>query len=466
MSPAILLVAALVLPADLPSELEGLEKEAETWFVRAGDRHAPASSKNDSRRKCWASLRRALEILDGFSAKNPSDRPRIQERHAKAVAMAWWVRRESPVGLLDDLSGPVAGPAGGPGSRNPFDRDPGASPAGAVAGPPPATLDLASAAVAAWERDHPADAAGAMQRWHEALARFPDRWDQAPWEAAARNAGKARATLNDLYRKIRDDDPGAIDAPESPECTRLLAILGRELASADSSLRERAARMLGLLGSAAATGPLGKALAKESEPQSRRAMIDALADLGGAKGAKELSALKADKTVGPEALEGLIRMGKRNPVDRRIALRLVGAFALVDDAKMAGRVVDVLVACGADGARGLEEALATPVIDVRLRAMKALADAKDPRAARPLSNFLFTTTESPDAERCREAAEAAIQSLGEAAAPHLFPALRNPRLRLRTGDLLRKITGAQIGSGKPEDWIEWWKKKHPEWKEE
>src|SRR5262245_8275994 len=136
MRTTILAALALLLPADLPSEPDGLEKDAETWFVRAGDRLAPASSKNESRRKCWASLRKAVEILDGFSARNPADRPRIQDRHAKASAMAWWIRRESPVGLLDDLSGPAAGPAGGTPSRNPFDREPVAGGGTAPAGPP------------------------------------------------------------------------------------------------------------------------------------------------------------------------------------------------------------------------------------------------------------------------------------------------------------------------------------------
>ena len=466
MSPAILVVAALALAADLPAELEGLEKDAETWFVRAGDRNAPVASKNDSRKKCWASLKKTLDILDRYSEKNPSDRPRIQERHARAAAMAWWVRRESPVGLLDESAGGTAGPGGAAPSRNPFDQDPSGAPGSSIAGPPPGTIEQASVLVDAWEKAHPADFPGAMQRWHEAMARFPDRWSQAPWEVAAARAGKAREALLAVYRKVRDDDPCAVVGAESPEVTRLLLVLGRELASSDSSLREKAARMLAFLGSFDAAPALGKAARKETEPQSRKAMIDALADLGGAKGARELAALRAEKPIAGEALEGLIRMGKRNPVDRRIALRLVGAFALVDDAATANRVVDVLVACGPEAARGLEEALATPDIDVRVRVMGALAAAKDPKAARPLANFLLTTTESPDAEKGRAAAEEAILTFGEAAVPHLLPALRNPRLRLRTGDLLRKITGAQIGSGRADDWVDWWKKKHPDWKEE
>ncbi len=478
MSPAFLAVA-LALAADLPAELEALEKDAETWFVRAGDRHAPAASRNDCRRKSWAGLRKALDILDRHSEKNPADRPRIQERHARAAAMAWWLRRESPVGLLDEAPAGAPGPGGGAPSRNPFDSQPGGPPASSIAGPPPGTIEQAAAAVDAWEKAHPADAPGAMQRWHEAMARFPDRWSQAPWAAAAARAGKARDAVNAVYRAVRNDDPGAVEGAESPEVTRLLVVLGRELAGPDSSLREKAARFLALLGSPDATAALGKAARKETEPQTRRAMIDALADLGGAKGAKELAALKQEvskapdgtpvtvtSAIAPEALEGLIRMGKRNPVDRRIALRLVGSFALVDDAATANRVVDVLVACGPEGARGLEEALATPDVGVRLRVMGALAAAKDPKAVRPLSNFLLTTTESAESEKCRAAAEEAILSFGEAAVPHLLPALRNPRLRLRTGDLLRKITGASIGSGKPDDWYEWWKRKHPDWKEE
>lgn len=466
MSPAIL-VALLALASDLPADLEGLEKDAEAWYVKAGDRNSAAAARNDCRRKCWESLKKALDILDRHSEANASDRPRIQERHAKAAAMGWWVHRESPVGLLDDS--PVAAGGGGanPSSRNPFDQDPAGGATGpAPSGPPPATVEAASAAVEAWEKVHPADLPGAVQRWTEVMARFTDRWSTAPWAAAAARGGRARQGLHDFYRRVRDDDPAAVEAPESPEVTRLLVVLGRELQSPDSSLRERAAKMLALLGSFDAAPLIGRAVKKEMEAQARGAMITALADLGGAKGAKELAALKAEKGMAAEALEGLIRMGKRNPVDRRIALRLVGGFAVAGDAATANRVVDVLVACGPEGARGLEEALATTDVDVRLRVMGALAAAKDPAAARPLGNFLLTAAESPDAEKCRAAAEEAILALGEPAVPFLFPALRNPRLRLRTGDLLRKVTGVQIGSGRVDDWVDWWKKKHPDWKEE
>jgi HEAT repeat protein len=470
---ALLLLAVPSAPAraeDLPAGLPGLEKDAEEWFLKAGDRFTPPGERNDFRKKSWESLRRTRGILERHWEANPADRKGLRDRLFRAEAMAYWLRRECPVGLLDGAAGGAPGgggrPDGEPSSRNPFDQpSPGAA-TDTAAGPAPANLEKASEAAKEWEDAHEADAPGVMQHWQEAMARFTDRWSQAPFLKAAGRAAKARTALKDWYRTVRAADPDSLDAPESPEGARLLIVLGRELGSQDSSLREKAARMLALLGSGEGAAPLGKALKKETEPQTRIAMVESLADLGGAKGAAELASLRAEKGLEPVGLDGLVRMAARDPVDRAIALRQVGRFALVTDEATAARAVDLLVASGPAGARGLEEALSSPVIEVRIKVMGALAATKDPRTARPMGNFLLTNAESPGAELCRKAAQDAIRSFGQAAVPFLFPALRNPRTRLCAGDLLREITGAAIGSGRADDWIEWWKGRHPEWKEE
>jgi hypothetical protein len=462
--------AAPARAADLPASVADLEKDGAEWFRKAGDRATPLGDRNECRKKSWAALRPAREALERHWESNPLDRKRIRDRLFRAAALCYWLKKESPIGLLDDRvvapvpGGPAPGDSGG--SRNPFDRaDPGA-PSVSGGSVPPASLEQAVLAAEGWERDHEADAPGVMQRWHEAMARFMDRWSQETWIRAAERAGAARNSLKDLYRNLREADPDSLESPESPEVTRLLIVLGRELSSQDSALREKAARVLALVGAGEATVALGKAVRQEIEPQTRNAMIAALADLGGHRGAKELASLKSQKGFEKEGFDGLVRMSGRNALDRSIALRQIGGFAQSSDEATANRAVDHLIAAGPSGARGLEEALGCPVVTVRLRVMEALAATKDPRTARPLANFLVNNPESDGAKKSLEGARKAILSLGEPAVPHLFPALRNPRTRLVTGDLLREITGAQIGTGNVADWVEWWKKKHPDWKEE
>jgi hypothetical protein len=478
MRAAVLAAAALLLSlapsaaraADLPANVGDLEKEGEEWFRRAGDRVTPSSERNECRRKSWAALSQAREALERQWQSDPGDRKRIRDRLFRAAGLCYWLKKESPIGLLEERTagpgpgGPATGGSGG--TRNPFDQpDPGA-PSGSGPSGPPATLEQAIVAAEGWEKEHEADAPGVMQRWHEAMARFMDRWSQDPWIRSAERAGAARTALKDLYRGIREADPDSLESPESPEVSRLLIVLGRELSSQDSSLREKAARLLALVGAGEAAALLGKAVRQEMEPQSRASMIAALADLGGNKGARELASLRNQKGFETEGFQGLVRMSGRNALDRSIALRQIGGFAQVNDEATANRAVDFLVAAGPSGARGLEEALSCPVVTVRIRVMNALAATKDPRTARPLSNFLVTNPEGDAAKKSLEAARLAIKTLGEPAVPFLFPALRNPRTRLVTGDLLREITSVQIGTGRVDDWVEWWKKKHPDWKED
>jgi hypothetical protein len=458
---ALVLCAAAAEAAEVPAEVAALEAEAEASFRKAGDANLGKAARDDHRRRAWTSVRRAIDLLEEHGARHAPDRGAVRDRLARDLALAYWLRRESPPGLLVET--PAAGTGGT--ARNPFEApDPGSS--AAPAGPPPASLEQALVAIQRWEKDHPADAPGALQRWLEAMARFSPSWTTPTFAVAASRAAAHRRALDDVYRAARNAPPDALGVPEIPEVTRLLVILGTEIHGSDSSQRERAARILAQIGASEAAPLLAKAALEEKEPQTLLAMIEALADLGGTKGAKALSSLREKEDLAGRALDGLVRMAGRNAVDRALALERMGDFSVLADEAVAGRAVDALVAAGPAGARGLEGSLGSPSTAIRVRVMKALAETKDPATARPMSNFLLTNAETPAAEECRAAAEEAIRALGEAAVPHLFPALRNPRTRLRTGDLLRTITGQAIASGRADEWVAWWKTKHPEWKGE
>ena len=95
--------------------------------------------------------------------------------------------------------------------------------------------------------------------------------------------------------------------------------------------------------------------------------------------------------------------------------------------------------------------------------MEALADTRNPATAKWLCGFLVED-ESAAAATSRDGAKAAIQRLGTDCVPYMIPALRNPRTRHVTGELLRAMTGQNIADGRPDDWAAWWKKTHPDWK--
>ena len=75
-------------------------------------------------------------------------------------------------------------------------------------------------------------------------------------------------------------------------------------------------------------------------------------------------------------------------------------------------------------------------------------------------------SDNPNTQACRQAAMEAIKSLGEPAVPYLFAGLRNGETKQWTGVLLREMTGQLFSMNRPGDWQAWWKKTHPDWKEE
>ncbi len=406
----------------------------------------------------------------------------------KVGQMKFWIKKESPIGLLESTGvgpkhdapvrrndwgdkPPPEKPGNVPGgeapkSGNPFDKPGGkAEDPAAPAAAPAKTIDQAFKEAEDYARKHKADVAGVMQLWHELLAAYAELTGHPLFLEAAKRAGEASANLKDVYRKLRNDDPDSLKNVDSAEVVRMLLVLGRDLQSQDSAARERAAKLLAMLGSGEAIYPLVKAMKKEAEPQALLAQGIAVVAIGGRKAVAELGKLQDDAKLGTKAYELLTKLTEKNPVDRRLAIKEIGGFALAKDDALAAKAVDFLVGLGAEGAFGLVEALNTSSVPTRLKVIEALGQTKNPKVARPLSNFLIGG-DNPNTKQCKEAAMAAIKSLGEPATPYLFPALRNPATKIWTGEMLRQITGQMYGSGRPGDWVSWWKRTHPDWKEE
>ncbi len=479
----VLALAALLLPAELPPELAGLEAEGAKWFNEAGKTDLPASERNEARKKAWVNLYRAKEILDAHWDAHPGDQDRIEDRMMNVGKMVFWIKKESPIGLLEGTGvGPkAAGSVKRDWPATPPPEKPGAAPGGEAPSPAPASAPAAAPAPAtpartfdeeyaeadAWARKHRADLAGVMERFQALLAKYPDQTSHPLYAKAVQRAGEGSKKMKDAYRKMRNDDPDSLKggAPDDP---KVLIGLTRDLGSPDPSVRERAAKLLGDLGSGEASFSLGDRMRREKEAAPLKAMGDALAAIGGRKSIEQLHKFRDDE-LAPRAFEWLLAIEGRNPVDRRLAVKEMGEFALSKDEAVAGKAVDRLVALGPDGASGLLHALKTPSTEIRLKIIPALGASKEPKAAAALSSFLLIG-DIPGTVRCRDAARDAITALhkdpavGEKVVPHLFAGLRNAGTKMYTGDLLRKLTGQMFSASRPGDWQRWWKQAHPDWK--
>jgi hypothetical protein len=495
----LLLVAALVggslvpLPAaraaELPAEFEGLEKEGTKWYLESGNTELSTSERNEARKKAWVNLWRANEILDKHWDAHPEDQDRLESRKLAIGSMVHWLKKESPLGLLESTGvGPK--PQGGTkkadwGEKPPPTKE-GEAPGGGAkpapvppAGTPPAgtpppapapteppkqTIEEAFAEAENYAKKHRADHAGILQRFLEITARFSDQTSHPLYQKATKRAGAASTKLKEAYRKLRDDDPGSLKNADDDETKRTVLALTRDLNSADPAVRKQAAAMLGDVGSGEACYPLQDRMKKEKEADVVKAMADALVAIGGRRTIQQLHGLRDDE-LGAVALDCLQRLAAANPVDRRLAIEEIGGFALAKDDAVASRAVDFLVGVGKEGAYGLVKALDTRSTEIRLKIIPALGATKNPKVARPLAQFL-RSGDNPGTVACRNAAHDAIKPLGEAAVPYLFAGLRDPSTKAHTAVLLREITGQMFSMSRPGDWQAWWKSKYPDWKEE
>ena len=457
---ALLLAAPALSVPEGPADAEPLEASGEKAFLDAGQPNLPTLERNEHRKRAWDDLSRAAAILRAHALKKPGDREKLAGRIFRAAGLAWWIRQESPPGVLPPEGAAAAPGAPAGGSRNPFDTS-----GGGAAGGGPATLEEDAAAADAFAKERPGDSPAALAAWTGVLARHPGMADQSAWRRCVVAAGAARMALNSLYREVRGTDPDAVRPPADPDLLRMLTLLTADLASPDSSIRERAGHLIGALHSGEGVPALAKAFAAEQAPQAWLAMGDALAKIGGGRAVEALGKLADDRAKAAKGLEWLRRVAARHAVDRRVVAKPAGAFALSPDPAAAKEALDFLVSLGAEGASGLVAALATPHIPVRVAAMEALADTKNPAAAKWLCGFLVEDA-SQSAKSSREGAQAAIRRLGVDCVPWMIPALRNPRTRHVTGELLREMTKQNIADGRPDDWAAWWKKTHPEWKGE
>ena len=482
-------LASLAGAADGPAELDALLAEGRKWFVEAGKTDLSGGERDSARVKAWKSLWPALEMLERLGEADPGSADGLHRRYGEIRMMVYWLRKESPVGLLERSGvGPAKSPAGGeeddggaapapapPAPPGPKSPAPGPGPAAPAPSPAPAapvlpTIEALFAAAEEYEKRHPFDVPGIHARWMRVVASHPDHADERV-RTAAEKAGAWEGKLKDAYRLLRNEDPDSLKGATSVKLRGFVITVARDLSSPDAALRARAARTLGLLGHPEGAYELGKALQKEPDDGPADAMAEAMFRIGGAKGADALADFKAHPRHAGRALDALVALAKRNAVDRRIAAKEMARFVGGRDESLFEKMLATLKSLGQDGIHGLAACTEHNTTVPRLLAVvTALGDSKEPAVARVLAKY-FQPGRGPEDARIREAAMDAVRRMakkencGDSVVPHLFVGVRNGHTRHFTTLLLQELTGQTFDVKHWAQWSSWWRSKHPEWKE-
>ncbi len=180
---SLVLAPTRAVAADLDRALvERLTTEGTDWFQRAGNTDLSRAERNDALVKAYERLKKASALLNAYCNDNPSAIESLDAEMVQLNMTLYWIRKESPLGLLDGRRPPAdappadgtppgksPGPPSGPPPREP--APPGGGGATPPAAPPAPSQEPATAPRPAIEvaREHerllPHDLGGARGRW-------------------------------------------------------------------------------------------------------------------------------------------------------------------------------------------------------------------------------------------------------------------------------------------------------------
>jgi HEAT repeat protein len=468
-APALLALAALLAlvaaPAAAEDELDlakvqKLKEDGKKHFDASANVDLSTAKRNEHRKQSYDLLTEAWEILDAWCTAPPEDSERLEDLLVEIHQMRYWLRKESPVGLLEDDDANVR-----KGRPPDWPERPASEPAPEPAPPGPARapkkpekprprtkLEI----VRDYEKHRPHDHAGALEMWLEILEELSDP-TAAEYSEALGRVAELSAKLKEAYRRLRNEDPDSIESDRDPGREAAIAErLSAGLLSEDPEERARAADRLAALGHTPAAAAIQKALRIESDAGVRERCFLALVRLGGRRTCETLAKLarerKPDLPLG--GVRALGALGKRGPVQGRYAGLSLAEFVVrsrLEAVKTAA--LDALEKLVPHSVPGLVEALETKDSGLRVRTIGILGDAQDVRAASALSEHLVV---KGDVE-ARDAAVAALKKIGRPAVPALIAALKKRKTRQYAAVTLYEITGETFGED-ARAWARWWSK--------
>jgi len=469
-----LAVAALALLAALPASgqdgetldldrVRALRDQGKTHFDESANVDLSPKKRNEQRKKAFVILTEVFEILDKWCDAHPEDGERLEDLIVEVHQMRYWLRKESPVGLLegDDDNVRKGKPEDWPDKPPPDLKEPAKAPAGAPQAPadppPPKPKPSPLDAAREYEKDHPFDGPGALEQWLEVLASLEDPVSPEYAEALGRVAVLSEQ-LKEAYRRLRNEDPDSIDAGrDSGREAAIATRLAEGLEAAETAARLQAADQLAALGYTPASRQILIAAGRESDKAVRERLFLALVRLGGRRTCENLSrfARERDPALPLDAIRALTALGKRGPVQARYAGLSLGEYARKGKAPVVGdEAVEALGTFGAAGVQGLVLAAETKRPDLELAVLQALGATGVAAAAPSLCERLLLKAN----EKARDLAVRQLEKLGETAIPALIDALGSRKTRRYAAVALYEITGQAFGED-ARAWSKWWRAK-------
>ncbi len=476
--PSIPLPAAAAPAPDGPDldRVAALEKEGQKWFDAAGNTESSTTELNRARRSAYPLLKEAASILEAWCDAHPGDVDRYEDLLVDLNRKLYWLRKESPIGLLDEFTRKPGGAAAGKPPEEKEGPEPAPAPApGPAPGPAPApapappTAPAAPAAPAArvdtspigtasaYEKSHPFDEAGSLDRWLEILAGEPDR-TSGDYRRALDRVSALSERLKGYYRKVRNEDPDALDTEKDPgRAAQVAAKMAEGLNASDPAARKAAAAEMATLGWSPAVLAIHQALRREKDASVRGDLFLALVRLGGRRACENLGkfAKEKDGDLPGGSVRSLAAIAQKDAVQARYAAKALGEFPAEARAPAAAKeAVEELKRLGAKGVPGLLRGADTKDAEMELAVIAAMAAAKDPATAPALCERLEDAKVPPPR---LEAAKEALRQIGKPAIPALIEALKKAKTRRNAGTLLYDLSGGQTFGEDPKAWAEWWK---------
>ena len=463
-------------PATLDlAEVERLSAEGSKWFDVAGDFDLPSQKRQEARAQAYTLLKKAVGILDRWCDAHPQDVERLDERMVELHRKIFWLKKESPVPLGESGGAPAAPPAPSAPpkpSAPPAPKPPAPSPpppSGPAPGPTPGSAPTPSpvpvqpaardlfAEAADYQKTHPSDEPGSLERWLEALNASPDTDSERSREALAHVARLSEA-LKQYYRKVRNDDPDSLDPEKDPgRAATVAARLAQGLDAPDPAQRRAAAGRLADLGYTPGGYSLYEALRREKAPEVRRDLFLALVRLGGRKACENIAKFAKDKSaeLQGDAVRSLAAIAQKDAVQARYAVLALADFVVEAKAPDAARAaLTELSRLVPLGVPGLVKSAATKDAAIELDVLAALGASRSPLGTPVLCERLDSDAASSPRS---EAAQQALRDIGRPSIPALIKALEKKKSRRLAGVLLYDLSGGQTFGEDAKAWAEWWR---------
>jgi HEAT repeats len=438
-------------------EVNRVAEKGKDLYQQAMNPDLSNSEKNKLRKEAYQLLNQAYGILDKWCDDHQEDAERFDDLMVELAQMRYWLRKDSPVGLLEKDDSNVNKATRPDWGEKPKDLDqPAPEPGGQPVAPAPRKTPLAEHMefAAKYEKQHRSDLAGIRDIYLDILEHAEPGTEE--YEKAIARVSELNAKLKDWYRREMGQDPDALALSGSEE-RRCVHGLSKDLPSSDRDIRLRAARYLGQLHSGDGGRHLVKQLTREKDAEVRNEILNALTKIGGAKVCKELGKLGSsrDADLQMEAIAVLTTLAGRSTVEGKYAGLAMSQFVTAKSDLVGTEAINNLAAMGANGVDGLIEAVQVKNHDRRLRVIEALGNTGDGRAAGGLGAFLIMGVKGKGREY-RDAAEAGLKKIGHPVVPYLARYMGNPRARVYVKYVLRQITNENFKTA--EAALAWWER--------